>query len=75
MTRRTGLDGRHRDLSGQIDRKHGNTTVKRLRLTYADTFAKGRRSDLQLVNLLVDEKVDIPAAVADQAPALALKPL
>jgi hypothetical protein len=57
MTRRTGLDGRHRDLSGQIDRKHGNTTVKRLRLTYANTFAKGRRSDLQLVNLLVDEKV------------------
>ena len=57
MTKRTGLDGRHRDTSGQIDRKHGNTTVRRLRLTYADNFAKGRRSDLQLVNLLVDEKV------------------
>ena len=57
MARRTGLDGRHRDLSGQVDRKHGNTTVGRLRLTYADAFAKGRRSDLRLVNLLVDEKV------------------
>jgi hypothetical protein len=57
MVTRTGLDGRHRELSGRIDRKHGNTTVGRLRLTYADNFAKGRRSDLQLVNLLVDEKV------------------
>jgi len=57
MAKRTGLDGRHRDTSGQIDRKHGNTTVKRLRSIYADTFAKGRRSDLMLVNLLADEKV------------------
>lgn len=57
MATHTGLDGRHRDVSGQIDRKHGNTTVKRLRITYSDTFAKGRRSDLMLVNLLADEKV------------------
>ena len=57
MNRRIGLDGRHRELNGRIDRKHGNTTVGRLRLTYADSFAQGRRSDLQLVNLLADEKV------------------
>jgi len=57
MATRTGLDGRRRVASGQIDRKHGSTTVKRLRQTYADSFAKGRRSDLQLVNLLAGEKV------------------
>ena len=28
---RRGLDGRHRDKSGKIDRKHGNTRVAALR--------------------------------------------
>jgi|SRR5579863_1116723 len=58
MVNRIGLDGRHRVASGQIDRKHGSTTVKRLRGIYTDGFAKGRRSDLMLVNLLADEKVE-----------------
>jgi hypothetical protein len=29
-----GLDGRHRDKSGRIDKKHGNTRVASLRKEY-----------------------------------------
>jgi hypothetical protein len=47
-----GLDGRHRDKGGKIDRKHGNTRVKSLRKEYGKHFAKGRRSDLMLKTLL-----------------------
>jgi hypothetical protein len=47
-----GLDGRHRDVSGQIDRKHGNTLVGTLRQTYGDNFAADRRSDTKLSTLL-----------------------
>ena len=47
-----GLDGRHRDKSGQIDRKHGNTKVATLRKEYGESFAKGRRPDLMLKTLL-----------------------
>jgi hypothetical protein len=43
---RKALDGRHRDKTGRIDRKHGNTLVGTLRKTYGDHFAKGRRSTL-----------------------------
>ncbi len=46
------LDGRHRDKSGRIDRKHGNTKVAALRKEYGESFAKGRRADLMLKNLL-----------------------
>lgn len=47
-----GLDGRHRDMNGQIDRKHGNTQVGTLRQTYGDSFALGQRSDMKLSRLL-----------------------
>ena len=47
-----GLDSRHRDKSGRIDRKHGNTKVAALRKEYGASFAKGRRKDLMLKNLL-----------------------
>jgi hypothetical protein len=47
-----GLDKRHRDKSGGIDRKHGNTKVAALRKEYGPGFAKGRRKDLMLKNLL-----------------------
>jgi hypothetical protein len=47
-----GLDHRHRDNSGRIDRKHGNTKVAALRKEYGPGFAKGRRKDLMLKNLL-----------------------
>jgi hypothetical protein len=47
-----GLDRRHRDKTGRIDRKHGNTKVAALRKEYGPGFAKGRRRDLMLKNLL-----------------------
>ena len=47
-----GLDHRHRDKSGRIDRKHGNTKVAALRKEYGPGFAKGRRKDMMLKNLL-----------------------
>ena len=49
---RKGLDNRHRDKSGRIERKHGNTKVAALRKEYGPSFAKGRRKDLLLKNLL-----------------------
>lgn len=49
---RRGLDRRHRDKSGRIEKKHGNTKVAALRKEYGPGFAKGRRKDLMLKNLL-----------------------
>jgi hypothetical protein len=43
-----GLDHRHRDLTGQIEKKHGNTLLKALRQQYGQHLAPGRRSDLML---------------------------
>ncbi len=51
-----GLDGRHRDKGGAISKKHGNTKVGTLRKEYGPGFAKGRRSDLLLKNLLHETK-------------------
>jgi hypothetical protein len=48
------LDGRHRDTTGRIDKKHGNTRVKALRKTYGEHFAKGRRADMMLKTLLAE---------------------
>ena len=36
-----GLDGRHRDKTGRIERKHENTLVSTLRETYGKNFAPG----------------------------------
>ena len=47
-----GLDGRHRDESGRISQKHGNTRVGTLRDTYGDSFAPPVRSDMKLKTLL-----------------------
>jgi hypothetical protein len=49
---KAGLDGRHRDKSGRIERKHGNTKVAALRKEYGPGFAKGRRKDMMLKTLL-----------------------
>jgi hypothetical protein len=51
---RTGLDHRHRDKSGRIERKHGNTRVAALRKEYGPGFAKGRRKDTMLKTLLAE---------------------
>jgi hypothetical protein len=53
-TGKKGLDGRHRDKSGRIERKHGNTKVGALRKEYGENFAKGRRKDLMLKTLLAE---------------------
>jgi hypothetical protein len=50
--KKMGLDHRHRDKSGRIEKKHGNTKVAALRKEYGPGFAKGRRKDLMLKNLL-----------------------
>ena len=47
-----GLDNRHRDKTGRIERKHGNTKVAALRKEYGPSFAKGRRKDMMLKTLL-----------------------
>jgi hypothetical protein len=53
-----GLDGRHRDTTGRIDRKHGNTRISSLRKTYGEHFAKGRRKDMMLKTLLAETGTD-----------------
>src|SRR5690242_13716571 len=47
-----GLDGRHRDKDGKIEKKRGNTRVGSLRKEYGASFAKGRRTDMMLKTLL-----------------------
>jgi hypothetical protein len=49
---RRGLDSRHRDKGGRIEKKHGNTRVGSLRKEYGEGFAKGRRKDMMLKTLL-----------------------
>jgi hypothetical protein len=49
---RRGLDRRHRDRSGRIEKKHSNTRVGSLRKEYGPKFAKGRRKDMMLKTLL-----------------------
>jgi hypothetical protein len=49
---RRGLDGRHRDKTGRIEKKHGNTRIGALRKEYGASFAKGRRKDMMLKTLL-----------------------
>jgi hypothetical protein len=49
---RHGLDHRHRDKSGKIEKKHGNTRVGSLRKEYGPGFAKGHRKDMMLKTLL-----------------------
>jgi len=49
-----GLDNRHRDKDGEIDRKHGNTRVGTLRNTYGEDFLEDWRSDAKLETVLED---------------------
>lgn len=62
-----GLDGRHRDQSGRISEKHGNTQIGTLRETYGDNFAAGRRADMHLSTLLEEAgKVSLTQYLKDQ---------
>ena len=62
-----GLDGRHRDTTGRIDKKHGNTRVKALRKTYGEHFAKGRRGDMMLKTLLAETGYGVASRLSAQA--------
>jgi hypothetical protein len=61
--RQPGLDGRHRDGNGQIERKHGNTLVRTLRQTYGGAFAPGIRSDVKLSTVLRETGADSLSAL------------
>ena len=47
-----GLDGRHRDKDGEIDRKRSDTKVRTLRRTYGEDFLSSFRSDATLGTVL-----------------------
>jgi hypothetical protein len=47
-----GLDGRHRDRSGEIHRKRSDTHVGTLRQIYGPDFLPGIRSDAHLGTVL-----------------------
>jgi hypothetical protein len=47
-----GLDKRHRDKTGRIEKKHGNTRIGSLRKEYGPGFAEGHRKDMMLKTLL-----------------------
>ena len=47
-----GLDGRHRDKDGEIDRKRSDTRVDTLRKTYGDDFLPDFRGDAHLGTVL-----------------------
>lgn len=53
-----GLDQRHRDKDGEIDRKHRNTRVDSLRKTYGDDFLPDWRGDAHLGTVLDDTGAD-----------------
>ena len=46
-----GLDGRCRDMDGEIRQKRGDTLVGTLRKIYGPDFAQGVRSDMRLDTL------------------------
>lgn len=47
-----GLDERHRDADGEIERKKGNTRVDTLRETYGNDFLPDFRGDAHLETVL-----------------------
>ena len=46
------IDDRHRDKSGEISRKHGNTLVGTLRKIYGPSFAAGEPDSAKLEDVL-----------------------
>ena len=53
------IDRRHRDKNGEISRKHGNTLIRALRMTYGPGFAPGCAADAKLSDCLT--KMDGPS--------------
>jgi hypothetical protein len=48
----SGLDHRHRDKEGEIQRKHGNTLIGTLRKIYGQNFARGLSDEMRLSEAL-----------------------
>lgn len=53
------IDARHRDKNGEISRKHGNTLIRTLRMTYGPGFAQGCADDEKIGAVL--HKLDEPS--------------
>ena len=53
------VDARYRDKDGEISRKHGNTLIGTLRISYGSGFAKGCANDEKLSEVLA--KLDEPS--------------
>ena len=53
-----GLDGRHRDRTGEISHKRRDTLIRTLRKEYGSGVAKGYRRDAQLGTVLDKEGLD-----------------
>jgi hypothetical protein len=53
-----GLDGRQRDLDGEIRKKRSDTKVETLRREYGDSFARGYRANATLGTVLKKEGVE-----------------
>jgi hypothetical protein len=53
------VDARYRDRGGEISRKHGNTLIGTLRISYGRGFAKGSADDDRLTDVLA--KLDEPS--------------
>jgi len=54
MATQPAPDGRHRDVTGEIHRKQGNTLVGTLRQTYGEDFLSEFRSDAMLSTVLAE---------------------
>jgi len=52
------VDARYRDKDGEISRKHGNTLIGTLRISYGSGFAKDSANDEKLSDVLakLDER-------------------
>ena len=48
------IHGRHRDKNGEISRKHADTLIGTLRLTYGPSFAAGHSEHEKLGDLLAE---------------------
>ena len=61
---RRGLDGRHRDKSGRIEKKHGNTRIGTLRKEYGPSFADGPAQGHDAQDLAQGDRVGVVARLS-----------
>jgi hypothetical protein len=62
----TEVISRHRDKNGEIGKKHGNTLIRTLRMTYGTSFAKGCSDTEMLSDALVKlDKASLSQLIED----------